>query len=94
MKIEKSKKLLGGKKKLSVLVVDDEESARKLFTSFLKRRYKVHQAGSASEAMALIEKDPPDIVITDIRMPGDDGLVLLSRIKEGNSYFCYKRRSF
>ncbi len=75
-------KIMEHEKRLSVLVVDDEESARKLFTSFLKRRYRVFQAGSAADAMVLIEKDPPDIVITDIRMPGDDGLVLLSRIKE------------
>ncbi len=70
------------KNKISILVVDDELSARKLFASFLQKKYLVSLAESTTQALSMIDKDPPDIVIADIKMPGKDGLVLLSKIKE------------
>lgn len=68
-------------KPISILVVDDEEFTRKLFLDMLWQ-YSVTTAKSTSQALAIIKKNPPDIVVTDINMPGEDGFVLLSRIKQ------------
>ncbi len=69
------------KKLISVLAIDDEQDARDLYKDMLWQ-YSLNTAESASEALTLIEKNLPDIVVTDLKMPKNDGLVLLSRIKE------------
>ena len=66
---------------ISILIVDDEEDARDLFVDIL-RQYSLTTAESTVKALAIIENNPPDIVITDVKMPGEGGLVLLSRIKK------------
>ena len=65
----------------TILVVDDDEDTRDLFIDMLYQ-YNLTTAESTLEALRIIENHPPDIVITDVKMPGDDGLVLLSRIKQ------------
>ncbi len=64
-----------------ILVVDDEERIRSYLTEELTEEgYEVLQAASAPEALKIIEQDPPDLVILDIRMPGMTGLEALPRI--------------
>jgi len=66
--------------------VDDEEGIRRVMEITLTDAgYQVFTAGDARDALALIEKVSPQIVITDIRMPGVDGLELLRTIKEEES---------
>jgi two-component system, NtrC family, response regulator AtoC len=65
-----------------VLVVDDEENLRLVVRTFLKREgYEVEVAGSGVEALALVETFGPDVILTDVRMPGMGGLELLSTLK-------------
>jgi len=65
-----------------VLVVDDDDSIRETFQYHLDRAgYQVTTAESAEEALGLMAEAEPGIVITDIRMPGMDGLELLRRIR-------------
>jgi len=79
---------LGAGMKLSygktVLVVDDEEVIRDFFIRALTG-YKVLTASSGEEALDIIRKDKPDLVLLDIKMPGIDGIETLKRIKEIDS---------
>jgi PAS domain S-box-containing protein len=61
-----------------VLVVDDESAYRLMVQQFLSRAgYTCESAADASEAMAILGRQPFDLVISDIRMRGRDGLELL-----------------
>jgi PAS domain S-box-containing protein len=65
-----------------VLVVDDEAEAREVVTLILERcGAKVSAAGSAGEALAMVEEQLPDVLVADIEMPGEDGYSLIRRIR-------------
>ena len=67
---------------LKVLVVDDEEDARELIVSVLERCGSiVASASSAQEALAKIRADKPEILISDIGMPGEDGYALIRQVR-------------
>ena len=69
--------------KSKVLVVDDEPSASELCMMLLKDMgFDVEQAESGPRALAILESGPTDIVLTDVRMPGMNGIELLGAIKE------------
>jgi CheY-like chemotaxis protein len=66
-----------------VLVVDDEGANRYAVSKSLQRvGYIVSEAGSGEEALDIMRHQAFDVVLTDIRMPGLDGVDLLRRIKE------------
>jgi len=64
-----------------VLVVDDEPSVLLEISGALKRHYDVVTARSAEEAEALLSKERIDLLLTDLRLPGKDGLHLLESAK-------------
>ena len=65
-----------------VLVVDDESDARSLIRRLLEEcRATVSTAASADEALARMGEDRPDLLISDIGMPGQDGYALIRRIR-------------
>jgi FixJ family two-component response regulator len=66
----------------TILIVDDEKDiCEVLDISLSDLGYKVYTAGDGEEALQVFEKMRPSIVLTDIRMPGMDGIDLLRRIK-------------
>ena len=68
---------------VKVLVVDDEPDARSLIERLLRDRdAEVMTAASAKEALDLLAHDEPDVLISDIGMPKEDGYSLLRRIRK------------
>jgi len=66
----------------AVLVVDSQEVNRRVMRGMLKQEpYKILEAGQASEALAMLERERVDLVILDLMMPGISGLELCRRIK-------------
>ena len=64
-----------------VLVVDDEPSVLLEISGALKRHYDVVTAQSAEEAESILAKERIDLLLTDLRLPGNDGLHLLESAK-------------
>ncbi|MDE6786410.1 MAG: response regulator, partial [Muribaculaceae bacterium] len=67
----------GGK----VLVVDDDAELRGYIASTLAKYYKVKEAADGNEALKIMSDWMPDIVVSDVVMPGMDGLTMLKRMK-------------
>jgi two-component system response regulator PilR (NtrC family) len=68
--------------KTRILVVDDERSMREMLTILLEREgYEAVEAKNGQEALQLFETSLFDLVISDIQMPGINGIELLARIK-------------
>jgi two-component system NtrC family response regulator len=66
-----------------VVVIDDEVNAAQALETLLREDgYEVWNAQDARSGLQLVEKEDPDVILTDLRMPGMDGLELLARIKE------------
>ncbi len=66
--------------KSTVLVIDDNVEILSLLSDSLSD-YKVRTAKSAEEGMELLKKESPDVIITDVMMPGTDGLTFARQIK-------------
>jgi len=67
---------------IRVLVVDDEADARDLFASILRAAgAAVTTAGSAAEARGCLAADHPQVLLSDIEMPGEDGYELVGRAR-------------
>ena len=65
-----------------VLVVDDDEDILRLLTMRLKARgFRVSAVGSAEQALVQIAVDTPRVVVSDVRLPGRDGLALFEEIR-------------
>jgi CheY-like chemotaxis protein len=65
-----------------VLVVDDEVDARELFAMVLEScGAAVTIAASAAEAFAALRRERPDVLVSDIGMPGEDGNSLIRRVR-------------
>ena len=67
-----------------ILIVDDEETIRRFLSRSLKHLgyADVEEASSAEEGFEVFQKTKPSLVITDIHMPGEGGLVFLTKVKE------------
>ena len=64
-----------------ILVVDDEPSVLLEISSSLKRGYEVLTAPRAEEAERILAQDPVDLLLTDLKLPGKDGIALLEAAK-------------
>ena len=70
--------------KWNILLVDDEEDIREVLSmSLTDIGYHVFEAQNGKEALRIFKEINPPIVLTDIKMPGIDGIELLQKIKRG-----------
>ena len=79
-------------KDLTILFVEDENEMRRETAAFLELYYRcVHQAANGRDALVLFDKERPDLVISDIRMPIMDGSDPPEEIQSGYSdYFLHR----
>jgi len=69
-----------------ILMVDDEiDYLTLLKLKLVNEGFDVIAADSAEEALAAMEKDPPDLVVADVLMPGTDGITMFRRMRESNA---------
>ena len=74
---------------VDILVVDDDENLLEIFTDVLSAEgYRVFVAQNGYEALKLTEEREFPVIITDLRLPGIDGLELLRKFKESNYSSC------
>jgi DNA-binding NtrC family response regulator len=67
--------------KPTLLIVDDEKTTREGLRAVLEDRYDVYLADDARTAMTLLEQEHFDVLLTDFRLPNEDGMKLIGRAK-------------
>src|SRR4030095_16317826 len=65
----------------TLLIVDDEKTQREGLRAALEDRYDVYLAEDAAQATELLEREHFDVLLTDFRLPGEDGMKLIGRAK-------------
>jgi DNA-binding NtrC family response regulator len=65
-----------------ILAIDDEPDMLETYRSILKKKYQVITASSGEQAFKAVETEPLSLVLLDIRMPRQDGIQVLKKIKE------------
>jgi two-component system NtrC family response regulator len=69
--------------RVKILVIDDDESLRRVLEYNLAQEgYAVLTAGSGEQGLELLKKERADLVVTDVRMPGMDGLQVLEGVRK------------
>ena len=71
------------REKAKILIVDDEDVVRLSYAMILAREHcQAQTAWDGDEALRAMGKDPFDVVLLDLRMPGPDGLTVLKQLKQ------------
>jgi two-component system chemotaxis response regulator CheY len=75
---------------LDVLIVDDSAAIRKILQRVLTQTEvpigKVHEANDGQEALAKLQSENVGLILSDINMPNMDGIELLSRVRQNDSW--------
>jgi two-component system phosphate regulon response regulator PhoB len=67
----------------SILVVDDEPVSLKLANILLRKEgFRIYTAQNGEDAESMLRSFVPDVILTDIKLPGMDGLELIRRVKQ------------
>jgi two-component system chemotaxis response regulator CheY len=70
-----------------ILIVDDVATIRQIVTAVMQGvGYKVHEAASGEDALALADRQRVHLVLADMNLPGMNGLDLVSRLRAHKSY--------
>ena len=76
---------MGGNRMIHILVVEDDSKLRQLFCTVLHRHgYRTFAAEDGEAALAVLEKEPIDLIVSDIMMPRMDGYELTKTLREAN----------
>ena len=68
-----------------VLLVEDHADTRQVYADFLGEAFEVLQAADGEEALDVVQKRVPALVITDLSLPGIDGFELIRRLRNSPS---------
>jgi two-component system, response regulator, stage 0 sporulation protein F len=80
--ISNNKRGRGGVMKEKILIVDDQFGIRILLNEvFQKEGYQTFQAANGVQALEIVTKHDPDLVLLDMKIPGMDGIEILKRMK-------------
>lgn len=82
--VEKPARRIGEERQL-ILLADDNADMRKYLTRLLGERYRVHAVSNGEQALAALSELGPDLVLTDVMMPGIGGFEILKRLRENPS---------
>src|ERR1700747_3167314 len=63
----------------TILIVDDEKHTREGLRRLLENQYDVYVAGDIAGAMSVLEREQVDLLLTDLRLGGEDGMQLIDR---------------
>ena len=67
---------------MTVVIVEDQDVTRSLITGFLRQQgAKVIECSNADQALESVTRERPDLVLSDINLPGEDGFQLLQNIR-------------
>lgn len=64
-----------------LLLVEDHRDTRQMYLAFLSQSFDVMEAADAEQALSLIQQRRPDVIITDLSLPGMDGFEFIARIR-------------
>jgi two-component system response regulator AtoC len=65
----------------TILIVDDDDAVRGVLYEVLSEKYECHTASTTDEALQYLEVERYDAILTDIAMPGLDGISLLKQVQ-------------
>src|ERR1700687_3230919 len=72
--------------KTTILIIEDEAKMRRLLELKLgEEGFAVHSAADAETGLQLLVREKPDLVVTDLRLPGMSGLEFLQAVKRANA---------
>ncbi len=73
--------------KATLMLVEDEEQQREALTMLFEAEgYRVLAAESAEKAIELLQGDRPDMIISDVKLPGADGFTLYDMVRGNNNF--------
>ena len=64
-----------------VLIVEDHADTRQMYAAFLRLSFEVLEARTGDEAMELLEQQTPDVIVTDVSLPGMSGLDFATEVR-------------
>ncbi len=70
-----------GERGYTILLVDDHPEFRQFMAEWLSKKYRILEAGDGAAGLAIVKAEFPDLVISDVMMPGMDGFELCRQIK-------------
>lgn len=73
-----------GRRRL-VLLVEDHDDTRQMYAEYLRETLTVVEAADGRVALDILRREPPDLLITDLSLPGLDGFELIARVRKDAS---------